>query len=234
MEGYIRGYDTSKALATKCSMFKMENIIIEENDWIEDTNNTFTDYPYMAEIQCIGLTSDHFGEVVFDETLKSSCGHTAQTSQDKLIIYSSAPVTGTILAFVAWSNYTVSPEGNTTVNVVNGLDVSTVGMALDATQGKILNDKIKSSNLIYSDNVITVADWVSDSTYSAYPYRATVPCSGVDSTYFPDVCFSLTDALSGNFAPVCESIVDGVYIYASSIPTTDITIPSIKCTKMAE
>ena len=94
--------------------------------------------------------------------------------------------------------------------------------------------EIKSSNLIFSNKVVSVGDWVSDTTYAAYPYKATISCSEVDSSYFPDVCYDLTDALSGNFAPVCESITNGIYIYCIEIPSSDITIPSIRCTKMAE
>ena len=39
----------------------------------------------------------------------------------------------------------------------------------------------------------------------------------------------MTDATSGNFAPVCETYNGGVYIYAKEKPTTTITIPTIEC-----
>lgn len=234
MEGYIRGSETSELLATKCSMFKMENISIQQSDWVDDPNDTYADYPYKAEIACDGLTSDHYGNVIFDETLKAVCGYTAQTAQDKLIIWASEPRAGVISSFVVWSNYVITPEGNQVINVKNGLDATTVGMALDATQGKILNDKIKSTNLIFSNKVVSTSTWTEDNTYSEYPYRATIECIGVDANYFPDICFGVSEALSGVFAPICETIVDGVYVYATSIPTADITIPSIRCTRMAE
>ena len=43
----------------------------------------------------------------------------------------------------------------------------------------------------------------------------------------PDVCFSMTDAISGIFAPVANSYNGGIYIYASQTPKAKITIPVI-------
>ena len=84
--------------------------------------------------------------------------------------------------------------------------------------------------LIFTSKTVATSTWASDSTYSLYPYKADVTCAGVTTSHFPEVVFDLTDATSGYFAPVCQSVSGAVRIYASAIPSTSITIGSIKCT----
>ena len=60
--------------------------------------------------------------------------------------------------------------------------------------------------------------WSSNSTYSAYPYRASVAVSGMTANHVPGVVFDPDDADYGKLAPVCDSYNGGVYIYASAVP----------------
>lgn len=83
--------------------------------------------------------------------------------------------------------------------------------------------------IVVSSISISTSAWVSNTTYSDYPFRASVSISGVTTSYVPEVIFSMTDATSGNFAPVCETYNGGVYIYAKEKPTTTVTIPVIEC-----
>lgn len=94
-------------------------------------------------------------------------------------------------------------------------------------------DKIRLDSLVlfFTNKTIATSEWVNDITYENYPYRADIACSGVTANYYPEVVFSLADAVSGYFAPVCESFNNIVRIYASNIPENTITIPTIKCTK---
>ena len=78
---------------------------------------------------------------------------------------------------------------------------------------------------------VAVSQFVSNTTYEDYPFRAAVALEGVQSTMIPEVIFNMADAISGNFAPVAESYNGGVYLYASDKPEGNITVPVIICWK---
>lgn len=74
---------------------------------------------------------------------------------------------------------------------------------------------------------VEISQFVNDSTYQAYPFKAQIELTNVTSSMRPDVCFSMIDATSGVFAPVADSYNGGIYIYASQAPKAKITIPVI-------
>ena len=84
---------------------------------------------------------------------------------------------------------------------------------------------------IISGVSVAASAWVSDSTYAAYPYAASITCPGVTASHVPEVVFGATEAASGNFAPVALSGSGTVKIYAATKPTTAITVQSITCIK---
>ena len=84
---------------------------------------------------------------------------------------------------------------------------------------------------IFSGVSVAASAWVSDSTYAAYPYAASIACPGVTASHVPEVVFGATEAASGNFAPVALSGSGTVKIYAATKPTTAITVQSITCIK---
>ena len=84
---------------------------------------------------------------------------------------------------------------------------------------------------IFSGVSVAASAWVSDSTYAAYPYAASIACSGVTASHVPEVVFGATEAASGNFAPVALSGSGTVKIYAATKPTAAITLQSILCIK---
>lgn len=84
---------------------------------------------------------------------------------------------------------------------------------------------------IFSGVSVAVSAWVSDSTYAAYPYAASIACPGVTASHVPEVVFGATEAASGNFAPVALSGSGTVKIYAATKPTAAITVQSITCIK---
>ena len=88
--------------------------------------------------------------------------------------------------------------------------------------------------IVQSSVSVATSAWASDTTYTDYPYRASIPITGCTANHIPEVVFSLTDAISGTFSPVAETYAGGVYIYASEKPSADITIPTIKLTKVVE
>lgn len=84
---------------------------------------------------------------------------------------------------------------------------------------------------IFSGVSVAASAWVSDSTYAAYPYAASIACPGVTASHVPEVVFGATEAASGNFAPVALSGSGTVKIYAATKPTAAITAQSITCIK---
>lgn len=84
---------------------------------------------------------------------------------------------------------------------------------------------------IFSGVSVAASAWASDSTYAAYPFAASIACSGVTASHVPEVVFGATEAASGNFAPVALSGSGTVKIYAATKPTAAITVQSITCIK---
>lgn len=80
-------------------------------------------------------------------------------------------------------------------------------------------------NLYFSNVAVAANRFASDSTYSGYSYKGSVSLTGVTSTMFAEVVFSPADAISGNYAPICETYNGGVYIWSKV--NTAITIPAI-------
>lgn len=67
--------------------------------------------------------------------------------------------------------------------------------------------------------------FVSDSTYADFGYKGTIAVQGATSSMRPEVILGNDEALSGDYAAVCESGTDCVYIYAKV--NTAITIPVV-------
>ena len=82
-------------------------------------------------------------------------------------------------------------------------------------------------SLTFENVAVQAASFVSDSTYADYPYRAAVTLTGVSSSMIPEVVFGVSDAMSGNFAPIAEAYDGGIHLYAAAVPDAAITIPTI-------
>lgn len=79
---------------------------------------------------------------------------------------------------------------------------------------------------------IRVNQWSSDNTYQDFPYKAYVQLQGVDPTMFPYVIFNMTDAASGNYGPVPESTVGGIYLWSKV--NTPIVVPVVVLSKTVD
>lgn len=86
---------------------------------------------------------------------------------------------------------------------------------------------VELKKLQFNNVSVSMADFVTDTTYEDYPFRASVALEGVIETMIPEVIFSLADSTSGLFAPVAESYNGGVHLYASDLPEADVTVPVI-------
>lgn len=85
------------------------------------------------------------------------------------------------------------------------------------------------SSIVVNNISVSTSAWTSSTAYTEYPYEASVTVSGCTSNHVPEVIFSVADAVSGTFAPICASGTNTVTIYATETPTADITIPTIEC-----
>lgn len=119
---------------------------------------------------------------------------------------------------------------------IDALQKLTAGYAEMAQTVATLNTSVgqlKGGTVVKKNVAVASGAWEADGTYTAvgYGYRAVVPVAGATAEHAPIVCFSLTDALSGNFAPVCLAGSGTVTIWAKAAPKLAVTIPSIICLK---
>ena len=77
----------------------------------------------------------------------------------------------------------------------------------------------------FSNKSILATDWVADNTYSGYSYKCDIPCTGVTSTMYAQVTFAPEEAMSGNYANICDTGTGVVTIYSKVVEA--ITIPMI-------
>lgn len=77
---------------------------------------------------------------------------------------------------------------------------------------------------------VTASNWVSDETYEDFGFKCDVACEGVTANDFADVVFDVTEQTSGDYAPVCDTLVDTVRIYSKY--NSSITIPTILIHKL--
>lgn len=115
-------------------------------------------------------------------------------------------------------------------NLINSGDIYNTTNELE-TSLTTAEEKLKNAILIFNNKTIATSAWIADTTYEDFPYVATISCANVTAKHFPEVVFSVADASSGMFSPVCDSIANGVKVWATEVPETTITIPSIKCSK---
>lgn len=66
---------------------------------------------------------------------------------------------------------------------------------------------------------------------SGITHRASVPLPGVTGEMYPDITFTVGDALGGTMVCVAESYDGGVYVFASGMPEADVRIALITVRK---
>lgn len=134
--------------------------------------------------------------------------------------------TGGTTAATARSNLGITPANIGAIATTAGaVGTSNLGSNV-VTAAKLAADAVK---LTFTNKSVAASAFASNSTYADFPYRAAVALTGVTAAMIPEVFFGLTDAMSGNFAPVAESYAGGIYIYAAAKPSAAVTIPTILC-----
>lgn len=136
------------------------------------------------------------------------------------------------LTFSAPSDYSLPDASSSTkggVKVGSNITVSSGTISLSKTNVTNALGYTPPKRLVFTDKTIATSAWADDTTYSDFPYKASISCSGVTSSYLAEVIFGLEDVISGIFAPINETGSNVVYIWASEKPSATITIPTISC-----
>lgn len=94
-----------------------------------------------------------------------------------------------------------------------------------ADQFQSLDDSTYKAPFEKAFNDVAASTWVEDTTYLDYGYKCELSITGVLSTDFATVTFAHSEAISGNYSPVCLTSTDKVTIYSKV--NTAITITNI-------
>lgn len=84
----------------------------------------------------------------------------------------------------------------------------------------------KPCTVAWQNMVVAASDWVASTEFADFAYEAKIILSDfVNFSSIPQVVFGLTEATSGNYAPICKAGDKGVYIYSKV--NTAITLPTV-------
>lgn len=183
----------------------VSNTVVPVSSWAEDVFSET--YPYAASVALTGVTSDMVPEIVFsiEDTISGNFAPVAQSLNGGITIYAQA-----------------IPEADITVPTII---MWRVNECLSRTT-TILEEK-QDKRITVSSIKVAVSAWSADSTYTDYPFAATITVSGADSSCVGEVVFGAADATGGNFAPVATTLAGGVKIFAKSIPADTITVATV-------
>ena len=84
----------------------------------------------------------------------------------------------------------------------------------------------KPCTVAWQNMTVAASDWVASTEFENFAYEAKIILSDfVNFSSIPQVVFGLTEATSGNYAPICKAGDKGVYIYSKV--NTAITLPTV-------
>lgn len=99
---------------------------------------------------------------------------------------------------------------------------------LQAEYDKIKGDiAIAAKTYKYTNVQVEVDEFVADETYPDYPLKADIDVPDANADMIATVIFSISDAESGNYAPVNETSEGVVTVYAKEVPEAPLVIPTI-------
>lgn len=84
----------------------------------------------------------------------------------------------------------------------------------------------KPCTVAWQNMTVAASDWVASTEFEDFAYEAKIILTDfVNFSSIPQVVFGLTEATSGNYAPICKAGDKGVYIYSKV--NTEITLPTV-------
>lgn len=210
--GFIRSQDISSR--------SIQNVAVPVSAWTQETD-VLAGYSYKAQIVLADSSTECFPIVVF-ESEQAFSGNFAS------IAFAIAGYVEIFAKTIPTKDINVSAV---TVIINGGVGKGITNAGADLADGSVSYSKLASDavKLQFLNVSVPVASFVSDTTYQDYPYRASIALSNVLSSMIPEVVLSLTDVLSGDFAPVAESYDGGIYLYSASVPSNVVVIPTIIC-----
>lgn len=151
---------------------------------------------------------------------------TALNTKQDTLTFDTTPTTGSVNPVTSGG---VKTALNTKQDTLSFDSVPTDGSSNPVTSNGVYDGLAtkQAKNLNFSDTVIAINGFVADTTYTDYPFRATVPLIGVTASTVANVVLSLADAVGGKIAPICETIDGGIYLYSTEANASAITIPTI-------
>lgn len=96
----------------------------------------------------------------------------------------------------------------------------------NADTNGLLEQKLNDKIFVTKINV-PIEAWTDSLVNENYLFEATMTVDGATENMRPEVCFNFEDAVSSNYAPVANSLMNGVTIYAKELPTAMITVESV-------
>ena len=188
------------------------NLNVQTSSWIHELTPTYPEYPYRSDLVCLGCTPDCSPDVRFNYTqvMDGNFAPIANADLDRVSIYAkTTPSSAFTIPMVICNT-----DSGTNLGVLEGL--------------------------MYSNVLVETTSWVNEAaggaspTYANYPMRADILCAGVNADFSPDVRFNYRQIMDGIYALIANTDENVVKIYASQIPSTDIVIPAIICTKKSD
>lgn len=166
---------------------------------------------------------------------------TGAISDDKI---SSDKLSGTVLKSKTVGTSNIADKAVTATQLadyavetskIKDLNVTAAKLATNAVQTVKIKDGAVTANklaadavkLHFNDVAVPVSAFQQENTYEDFSYRAELQLPGVTEDMVPELIFSLQDAMSGNIAPIAESIEGGLYIYAATVPEEALSIPTV-------
>ena len=162
--------------------------------------------------------------------INSLIGNGEPTTQDKTIIGAINELAGEIPSgTLGQSDIAENLTTNDATKVLSAKQGVAIKALIDGLDSDV--DAVNARILVFANKSVATSAFVSDATYNDYPYKAEIACADVTASYVPFVNFGLDDIVADNYAPVAECGSGVVVIYAKTVPSSALTVPSIVCVK---
>lgn len=119
---------------------------------------------------------------------------------------------------IASSNLTASralisnASGKVAISAVTSTELGYLDGVTSSVQAQLNG---KQDKILSASNISVLAGgWATGHADGDFIYRASITLSGCTASMIPAVVFSTTDAISGDYSPVCESGADVIYIWS--------------------
>ena len=204
------------------------NVSIVEDDLNEVYTITITVSDKISSVTSCDLTTISMTHTDHTITLVLGGQAYAQFQQDEVTYGYGAEVVYVPFTY-SWEKFGTTPTsiaaGVTSLGGVNG--AITLGTGLTMSGSQLKPDGL-TKTLIFASGI---PQWASDNTYQDYGYKGTISnLTGVTSSDYAEVVYSIDQAASGNYAPICETGSGCVYVYSKV--NNAIIIPTIKVDKI--